>query len=78
VDHFGFEQAVDGFGERIVITVADAADGWLDAGLKQALAVANRDVLHATVAVMYEAALPDWAAVTQRLLECIEHEVRAC
>jgi hypothetical protein len=34
--------------------------------------------LHATVAVMDEAALPDWAAVTQRLLECIEHEVRAC
>jgi hypothetical protein len=45
VDHLGLEQAVDRFGKRIVITVADAADGWLDAGLTQALAVTDREVL---------------------------------
>ena len=45
MDDFGFEQAIDGFSERIVITVADAADRWLDAGLKQALAIADREVL---------------------------------
>jgi hypothetical protein len=28
VDHLGLEQTVDGFGERVVVAVADAADGW--------------------------------------------------
>lgn len=34
-DHFGLEQADDAFGERIVVRVADATDGRLDAGFCQ-------------------------------------------
>jgi hypothetical protein len=49
-----------------------------DPGLQQTLAVADRDVLHSAIAVVHQAALPDWAAVTQRLLECVQHEVRSC
>jgi hypothetical protein len=78
MDDFGFEQSIDGFSERIVITVADAADRWLNASVKQALGVANRQVLHAAIAVVHEAALADRAAITQRLLKRIEHEVRPC
>jgi hypothetical protein len=32
VDHFGFEEAIDSFGERIVIAVADAACRGFDPG----------------------------------------------
>ena len=45
VDHLGLEQTVDSLGERVVVAVADAADGWLDPSVKQALAVADRDAL---------------------------------
>ena len=38
VDYLRLEQAVDGFSERVVVTVADAADGRLDPGLRQTLA----------------------------------------
>ena len=31
MDHLGLEQADDGLGERIIVAVADAADGGLDA-----------------------------------------------
>ena len=42
-DHFGLEQADDCLGESIVVAVADAADRRLDAGVGQALGVADRD-----------------------------------
>ena len=32
-DHFGFVESVDGLGEGVVVAVADAADGRLDAGV---------------------------------------------
>src|SRR3954447_26579329 len=75
MDDFGFEQSIDGFSERIVITVADAADRWLNASVKQALGVTDREVLHATVAVVHEATLANRAAIAQRLLERVQHEV---
>ena len=37
-------EAVDGFGEGIVVTVADAADRRLDAGIGQALGIGDRAV----------------------------------
>src|SRR3954467_568276 len=46
VDHLGLVEAVDRLRERIVKTVADAADRGLDARRSQALGVANRDILH--------------------------------
>src|SRR5271166_2281500 len=45
MDHFGFEETVDRLGERVVITVPDAADGGFDAGLGQALGVADAHIL---------------------------------
>jgi hypothetical protein len=44
MDNLGLEQAVDGFGEGIVVAVADAADGGFDPGFCQALGVSNRHV----------------------------------
>jgi hypothetical protein len=35
MDHLGFVKAVDGLGEGIVVAVADAADGGLDACLSK-------------------------------------------
>ena len=37
MNDLGFVQTVDGLGESIVVAVSDAADGWLDACLRQAL-----------------------------------------
>ena len=38
-DDLGLVKAVDGFGERVVIAVADSADGWFDASLNQTFGV---------------------------------------
>ena len=54
VDEFGLVEAVDSFGQRVVVRIADAADGRLDAGLGQALGIFDRDILAAAVAVMDE------------------------
>ena len=53
MDDFGLEQAVDGFGERIVIAVADAADRGLDAGIRKPFSIADRDILHAADALLF-------------------------
>jgi len=76
VDHLGLEEAVGGFGERVVIAVADAPDRGLDAGFGEAFGIYDRDILAATVAVMDEAAFPYRPPVVQRLLERVEDESR--
>ena len=45
VDHLGFVETVDRFGQSVVVAVADTADRWLDAGLGKALGVLDRHVL---------------------------------
>ena len=45
MDDLGFVEAVDRLGQSIVVGIADAADGRLDAGLRQAVGVFDRDVL---------------------------------
>src|ERR1700690_2256919 len=45
MDDLGFVETVDGFGESVVVAVADAAYGRLDARFRQALGVFDRDVL---------------------------------
>src|SRR4029077_14557309 len=50
--HLGLEQAVDGFGEGIVVAVTDTADRRLNPGLGQALRIANGDVLGASFRMM--------------------------
>ena len=39
MDDLGLVKAVDSFGERVVIAVADTADGWFNASLNQAFGV---------------------------------------
>jgi hypothetical protein len=67
VDHLGPEQAVDRFGERVAVAVADAADPRLDAGFEQGLGEADRD-LRTTTAMVHQAGLLHGTAITQRLL----------
>src|SRR5690606_1559643 len=68
-DHFRFVEANHRFGEGIVVRVASAADGRLDAGFRQPLGVANGEILHAAVAVMNELLSLGFVAVPERLLK---------
>ena len=74
MDDLGFVKAVDRFGESIVIGVADAADGGLDASLSQALGVFDRDVLAAPVTVMDEAGARRRPPLMEGLLQGIQNE----
>src|SRR3954465_9304599 len=77
MDHLGLVEAVDGFGESIVIGISDAADRRLDACFSQALGVLNGYVLAAPVAVVHEPATMDRPSIMQCLLQRIEHEAWA-
>ena len=75
-DHFGFVESVDRLGERVVVAVADAADGRLDAGVLQALRVFDRDILHAAIASDARGRRRSGPTFAQGLLERVEHEAR--
>ena len=45
IDDFSFVETNDRFGQRVVIGVANAAHGWLDAGFSQTFGISDRDVL---------------------------------
>ena len=47
-------EAVDRFGERIVVAVAPATNGGFNAGLAQTLGISNADILRAPIAMMSE------------------------
>jgi type IV secretory pathway TrbF-like protein len=53
MDDLGFVETVDGFGESIVVAVADAAYRRLDTRFRQALGVFDRDVLAAPDALLF-------------------------
>jgi len=76
MDHFGLLETVDGFGESIVVGIADASDGRFDASFSQTLGVFDRNVSAAPVAVVHERAAMDRPSTMQRLLQCIEHAAR--
>jgi hypothetical protein len=76
MDDLGFVEAIDGLGESVVITVADAADRRFDARLRQALGVLDRDVLHAAIGMMDEATALERTPVMKRLLQRVENEAR--
>jgi hypothetical protein len=63
-------------GERDVVGAA-AADRWRDAGVAEPVGLAHRHVLRALIAMMHEARLPLPAALADRLLQRIQHEVGA-
>src|SRR5690606_30456896 len=72
-DQLRLVEPVDRLGESVVVRVADAADRGCDPRLRQPLGVANRQVLHATIAVMNE--IGNILAVMERLLERVERQV---
>jgi hypothetical protein len=74
MNNFSLIQSDDGLGERIIIRVADAADRWLGARLRQALRVTNREILTTSIAMVYHSF--GHGARPQRLLECIQDQVR--
>ncbi len=53
-DHLGLVEADDGFSQSVIVRVASAADGRLNARLGEPLGVTGRDVLHAAIAVMHQ------------------------
>jgi hypothetical protein len=53
MDHLGLEEAYHRLGERIVVAVADAADGGLDGGLRESLGVADGQVLAPPDALLF-------------------------
>src|ERR1700712_6145075 len=71
MDHLGLVEAVDGFGESIVIGISDAADRRLDACFGQALGVFDGDVLASPVAMVHEPAAMDRPSIMQRLFQRI-------
>jgi hypothetical protein len=78
MDQFSFVEPVDRLGEGVVVTVADAADRRHEAGLGKALGVLDRDVLHATIRAMREAAAGDRFSIVECLLQRIEHKAGVC
>jgi len=57
MDYLGLVETVDGLGQRVVVGIADAADGRLDPGFGEALGVADGDVLRPLVAMMNQTGL---------------------
>ena len=69
VDHLGLVEPVDRLGERIVVGIADTADGRLDAGLGQALGIFDREILASAVAMVDEAATMGRSPLVDGLLQ---------
>ena len=74
MDHLSFVEAVDGFGEGIVIAVTDAANRRLDASLGKPLSILDRNVLHTAITVVDEAVAPNGLALVQGLLQRVQYE----
>ena len=78
MDELGLIEAIDRLGESVVVAIADAADRWFDAGLRQALCVLDRDVLAAAITMVNKPCAMDGPAVMEGLFQRIEHEARMC
>jgi hypothetical protein len=74
MDDLGLVKTVDGLGERIVVAVAHAPHRGFDAGFCQTLGVADRDVLHAAVAVVHQAAALGRPAMAESLFQGVQDE----
>src|SRR5258708_37391801 len=74
MDDLGLVEAVDGFGESIVVRVADATHRRLDAGLRQAFGVSNGDVLAASITVVHEPASLRRPPIMESLFQSVQDE----
>src|SRR6266550_4704666 len=75
VNDLGLEQADDGFGECVVVGIANTPDRRLRTRIGQALGVPDRQILGAAIAVMHDAL--DSGARPDRLRQRIEHQLSA-
>ena len=75
VNDFRLVEAVDGLGEGVVVAVALAADRGLDTGFAEALRIANRNILCATITMMDQRVAIRLSGV-QGLLQRIQNEIR--
>lgn len=75
VDQFGLVEAVDGFGQGVVVGIALATNGRLDAGLCQSLGITDGNVLRPAIRMMDQAAIPLRLAGVERLLQGIQNKV---
>src|SRR5690606_28986439 len=73
-DHFGLVKADDGFRQRIVVRVTDAANGRSDAGFGKPLGVPDRQVLRTAIAVM-DQLIPFRHSFVHGLFQCIENQI---
>lgn len=73
-DDLGLVEPVNHFGEGIVVKIADASDGRLDARFGQALGVSNADVLRTSVRIVHQANSVCGPSLVQDLLQRVEHE----
>jgi hypothetical protein len=74
MDDFCFEKSVDGFGQGVVIAVADAAHRRFDAGIGQSLGVANGQILGTAVAMINMTHSLRRSSVMDGLFHGIQHE----
>ena len=70
---FGLEQPNYGLCQGVVVGVSDAADGGYEASFGKSLGVANRKILHPTIAMVNQLAV--FGSGVQRLLERVEGKV---
>ena len=76
MDDLSLVEAIDRFGEGVVVRVADAADGRLDPSFGETLSVLDRNILDAAIAMMDEAGAAGGPSVMERLFESVQDEVR--
>ena len=76
MDDFGLVQTVDRCGERVVVGIADAANGRFDSGFRQAFGLADGDLLTATVTAVSQLMICSPACL-QRVFQRIQNEVGA-
>ena len=74
MDDVGLVKTVDRFGESIVVTVANASNGRLDAHLGQSFEIVNGHVLRAAIRTMNQPATADRPPIMTRLVEGIDYK----
>lgn len=74
MDHLGFVETVDCFGQSVVVAFADVADGWRDTDYSKALGALDGHVLRSKVALMNQASAMNGSSIVDCLLQCIQHE----
>ena len=60
------------------IGIPDTSDRWLDSSCGQTFGVADRQILPAAVAVMYQPAFLNRPSVVQGLFKCLQDKVWSC